>query len=102
MARTVKDTDESRSELIATAQELFFAKGYEKTSVSDIVNSVGVAQGTFYYYFGSKEAILEAVVEELVAQSLALVQPILTDQDLDAITKWNQIMQVVGNWEIEN
>lgn len=54
MTRTAKDSDERRSELIATAQQLFYSKGYESTSVSDIVKAVGVAQGTFYYYFDSK------------------------------------------------
>lgn len=102
MTRTVKDPDERRSELVATAQELFFAKGYENTSVSDIVTSVGVAQGTFYYYFDSKQAVLELVVEELIAQTLVLVQPIIRNLDLDAISKWNQLMQVAGNWKIEN
>jgi AcrR family transcriptional regulator len=102
MTRTVKDPDERRAELAATAQKLFYTKGYENTSVSDIVKAVGVAQGTFYYYFDSKQAILESVVEELLAQSLALVQPIIRDQNLDAITKWNQLMQVMGNWNIEN
>ena len=68
MTRNVKAPDERRSELIATAQQLFYTKGYERTSVSDIVKAVGVAQGTFYYYFGSKQAILEALVAELTAQ----------------------------------
>ena len=45
MKRTVKDPDERRSELVTSAQQLFFSKGYENTSVSDIVGSVGVAQG---------------------------------------------------------
>jgi hypothetical protein len=47
MTRIVKAPDERRSELIATAQQLFYTKGYERTSVSDIVKAVGVAQGTF-------------------------------------------------------
>lgn len=50
MARTTKEPEERRRELIACAQTLFYTKGYEGTSVSDIVNAVGVAQGTFYYY----------------------------------------------------
>jgi len=57
MTRIVKAPDVRRSELIACAQRLFYSKGYENTSVSDIVNEVGVAKGTFYYYFKSKQAI---------------------------------------------
>ena len=57
MTRIVKAPDVRRSELIACAQRLFYSMGYENTSVSDIVNEVGVAKGTFYYYFKSKQAI---------------------------------------------
>ncbi len=79
MARIVKTPDERCSDLTATARILFYTRGFENTSISDIVNKVGVAEGTFYYYFSSKQAILEAVVEELIAHSLVLVQPIITD-----------------------
>jgi len=60
MPRIVKSPDERRSELVAAAQQLFYTKCHERTTVSDIVKAVGIAQGTFYYYFGSKQAILES------------------------------------------
>ena len=85
MARTVKPPDVRRSELIATAQHLFYTKGYETTSVSDIIDSVGVAKGTFYYYFDSKQAILEAIIDELMDQSMAILQKIVSDETLAAI-----------------
>jgi AcrR family transcriptional regulator len=99
MKRTVKDPDERRSELVASAQQLFFTKGYENTSVSEIVGSVGVAQGTFYYYFDSKQAILEAVVEELAAQTMAVVRPVIADPNMDATTKLNLIFQLPIIWK---
>jgi AcrR family transcriptional regulator len=101
MTRIVKAPDERRSELIAAAQQLFYTKGYERTSVSDIVKAVGVAQGTFYYYFDSKQAILEALVAELFAQTQAILQEIVADETLAAIPKWIQAFQVVNNWKIE-
>lgn len=57
-----------------TALELFLAAGYEKTTVQDIVKKVNVAQGTFYYYFPSKEAILEAIFARHVKNMLYEVQ----------------------------
>nr|WP_255710978.1 TetR/AcrR family transcriptional regulator [Pelosinus baikalensis] len=48
--------------MIDAAQELFIAFGYNKTMIIDIVKKAGVAKGTFYYYFPSKEAILEAII----------------------------------------
>ncbi len=101
MTRIVKAPDERRSELIATAQQLFYTKGYERTSVSDIVKAVGVAQGTFYYYFDSKQAILEALVAELTAQQHVLFEAIVADETLDAIQKWTRAVQVIGDWKIE-
>jgi AcrR family transcriptional regulator len=101
MTRIVKAPDERRSELIATAQRLFYTKGYERTSVSDIVEAVGVAQGTFYYYFDSKTAVLEAVVAELIAQEQAFLQEIAADETLTAVSKWKQAIRVVGDWKME-
>ena len=101
MTRIVKKPDERRSELIACAQELFYAKGYESTSVRDIVDEIGVAKGTFYYYFDSKQAILEALVAELTAQKLALFQDIVADETLTAIFRWTRAVQVIGDWKLE-
>lgn len=100
MPRTVKDPDERRSELIACAQQLFFSKGYESTSVSDIVNAVGVAKGTFYYYFDSKQALLEAMVDELVAYSVAIIRPVIDDPELNAVEKWVQTFRMIGTWKV--
>jgi AcrR family transcriptional regulator len=101
MKRIVKAPDERRSELIACAQRLFYSKGYEGTSINDIVREVGVAKGTFYYYFDSKQAVLEALVDDLTAQSLALYEAIVADDALSAIQKWTRAVQVIGDWKIE-
>jgi len=101
MTRVAKDPDVRRRELITCAQNLFYTKGYESTSVSDIVDEVGVAKGTFYYYFDSKLAILEAIVEELTRQSLKLMVEIVDDESLSATQKWVLTYQVVNNWKAE-
>jgi AcrR family transcriptional regulator len=56
--RTVKSPDQRRSELLDSAVELFDRKGFEATTVQDIAKSAGVAPGTVYLYFDSKERIL--------------------------------------------
>lgn len=101
MTRITKDPDVRRRELITCAQNLFYTKGYESTSVSDIVNEVGVAKGTFYYYFDSKLAILEVAVEELTKQSLKLMVDIVDDESLSATQKWVLTVQVISNWKVE-
>ena len=54
MARTVKEPDVRRNEILDVAQQFFYTKGYEQTSVHDIIDQIGIAKGTFYHYFGSK------------------------------------------------
>jgi AcrR family transcriptional regulator len=101
MARVTKAPDERRSELIAAAQTLFYTKGYESTSVSDIVKAVGVAKGTFYYYFDSKVEILEALVAELTEQALAVMRTIIGEQTLTAQEKWQRTFQTTAAWKTD-
>ena len=62
MTRIVKDADVRRDELLDTALALFLEHGYERTSVEQITTAVGVAKGTFYHYFATKQELLEQLV----------------------------------------
>ena len=64
MTRVRKDPAERRQELMTIAMELFCANGYEQTMVQDICKQAGVAKGTFFYYFPTKEDVLKAIFEE--------------------------------------
>ncbi len=64
--RISKDPEIRKFELIEAAEALFRGQGYKQTSVNDIVKKVGVAQGTFYYYFESKDDILDAVINHYI------------------------------------
>ncbi|MCI8412090.1 MAG: helix-turn-helix transcriptional regulator [Clostridia bacterium] len=55
-----------KKELIKIAYELFITKGYEKTSVDEIIAKAGIAKGTYYYHFESKEQMLEDVVNMMI------------------------------------
>ncbi len=55
----------TRQRLMDAAEEIFGTKGFYQTSVSDITQKAGVAQGTFYLYFPSKNDIFRALVEHL-------------------------------------
>ncbi|MBR1695336.1 MAG: TetR/AcrR family transcriptional regulator [Selenomonas sp.] len=64
MMRVRKDPAERRQELMTIAMESFCAKGYEQTMVQDICKQAGVAKGTFFYYFPTKDDVLKAIFEE--------------------------------------
>ena len=72
--RVTKDPEIRRQELVQASLELFLDKGYEKTSVKDIVAAVGVAQGLFYYYFPSKEDILKEIADYYVEVLIGSVE----------------------------
>jgi AcrR family transcriptional regulator len=102
MARIVKAHDERRSEILDVAQELFYAKGYEKTSIRDIIDGVGIAKGTFYHYFSSKIQLLDELIERMLNQTIQMVEPIVEDANLDALGKFHHFFSTIENWKIEN
>lgn len=93
MPRIAKDPAERRNEIMDAAMELFSTKGYEHTSVRDIVNKIGVAQGTFYYYFTSKEEVATAVHERSLTARLHQVASVVDDVNLTAVEKLQQVLQ---------
>ena len=61
-----KDPEERKKEILDIAEELFTAKGYDSTSTADILERVGIARGTIYYHFKSKEEILDAIIDRII------------------------------------
>ncbi len=95
MTRISKDPEERKSEIIAAALQLFNQKGFEATAVSDIVQKIGIAQGTFYYYFGSKDELLDQVMEQFVEQLMQAMDVVVQNKELDAIQKLRQIIRLI-------
>lgn len=60
--RITKEHDERRNEILDVTEKLFHIKGYDKCTINDILKEVGIAKGTFYHYFKSKEEVLDAIV----------------------------------------
>jgi TetR/AcrR family transcriptional regulator len=55
---------DNRSNILLCALNLFSSRGYEAVGVQEIVDTAGITKPTLYYYFGSKEGLLEALVEQ--------------------------------------
>ena len=58
--RIVKEAEERKNEILDVAERLFGTKGFDNTSTNDILNEIGIARGTLYYHFKSKEEIINA------------------------------------------
>jgi AcrR family transcriptional regulator len=56
---------------------MFIEKGYENTSIDEIIAEAGIAKGTYYYYFESKEATLEAVIEMMIEEEVGRAKAVL-------------------------
>lgn len=74
LVRISKNPAERRKEILLASRTLFFKKGFHETSVKDIVGELGVAQGLFYYYFKSKEAVFNAVIEDYADEYIERIQ----------------------------
>ena len=102
MARITKEYHERKNEILDTAQEIFLTKGYKQTSVDSIIKKVGVAKGTFYYYFESKEDLLDKLVKRMADKIQIEIKKIVEKKDLDAISKLEKAYSVAGNIKLEN
>jgi len=60
--RVTERYDKRSNEILDASENLFITKGYEKTTINDILDGVGIGKGTFYHYFKSKEEVMDAVI----------------------------------------
>lgn len=77
-----KEAMERRNEILDAADELFGQKGFDGTSTNDILEKVGIARGTLYYHFKSKEDIMDALIERYNAQILSAATRIAADKSI--------------------
>ena len=88
-----KTKEERRNEIIETAGKLFEEKGYEQTQVQDIVNEIGVAKGLFYYYFKSKDEVMEELADRYADAIIDAVNNLIY-KDISTFDKINRIFQI--------
>jgi AcrR family transcriptional regulator len=89
MPRVIKHPDLRRSEILDQAFALFLARGYDNTSLNDIIAEAGISKGAFYHYFPSKEALLAALADRFAGKTLAELKPVLNDRKLNPLERLN-------------
>ncbi|MDR1438695.1 MAG: TetR/AcrR family transcriptional regulator [Clostridiales bacterium] len=90
--RVAKEGQERKNEILDASEDLFFSKGYEKATVNDILDAVGISKGAFYYHFGSKEEVLDAIIRRRADSGICAANRIAADAALTAHEKLLQIM----------
>lgn len=83
--------DEKRQELLNVAEKLFCQKGYEATSVQDILNVLHISKGGFYHHFASKEELLNTLFIQRAEQSLVHLEEALAGET-DIMTRLNLLL----------
>lgn len=101
MTRVVKKPDVRKNEILDAAQKFFFEKGYEKTTIQDIIDSLHIAKGTFYHYFDSKVELLDALVERTTDQMNAQFSAAV-ESDQNAIQKFNSLFRAGAAYKRSN
>jgi len=84
-----------RAHILSTAERVFAAKGYHQTRISDIIRAAGIARGTFYIYFESKNGIFHELLDQLLVELRATVvgvetgpaAPPVAEQLLETVTR---------------
>ncbi len=95
--RIVKEAEERRNEILDAADALFGKKGFDGTSTNDILDMVGIARGTLYYHFKSKEEILDALIERYTERLINNAQTAAGDK---AISVNERMVRVITSLNI--
>lgn len=81
----------TRAHIVEAADRLFYRQGYEHTSFADIANVVQISRGNFYYYFKTKDEILDAVIETRLANTRSMLE----QWEIDGKTPADRILSFI-------
>ena len=85
--RIVKEASERKNEILDVAERLFYERGYDNTSTNDILAEIGIARGTLYYHFKSKEDILDAMIERVLNKTIRNARKIALDESIPVLKR---------------
>lgn len=92
--RVVKEAEERKQEILDAAERLFASKGFDNTSISDILEETGIARGTLYYHFKSKEELLDAVIERMIEKMTARAKEIADRREIPVLQRFTMMIMV--------
>lgn len=94
--------DERREALLSTAERLFYTKGYEATSVQDILDEMHYSKGGFYHHFDSKLAVLTAICERRARENCDRARACVAEEKGSACAKLNALFHGAALWQSDN
>jgi AcrR family transcriptional regulator len=101
MSRIIKKPEVRKLEIVKAARYLFQQKGYDLTTVQDVMDYLKIAKGTVYHYFKSKEEILEAVIENIVGADIEKKKLLFKEMKGNALENIRTLM-ASGSMDTDN
>lgn len=103
MARTVNASVYAirRDAFVDVARRLIQTKGYERTSIQDVLDALDASRGAFYHYFDSKGALLEAVLDRMVDEAMERIAPVMDDPDIPAPEKLRLVFSGIAAYKAD-
>ncbi len=95
MARPPQDPQVRITEILNAAEPLFYSKGYHETAISDIAQKMGVAYGVVYYYFKSKEELLEALINRELSDFISKIKTMIYAEHIPGRNKFEFLIQTL-------
>lgn len=101
MPRAIKEPSAKRNEILDEARRLVYSKGYEQMTIQDILDDLQISKGAFYYYFDSKQVLLEALINRMGEEGIQMLAPIFMDPQLSALEKFHRYFDTAARWKTE-
>lgn len=89
-----------KKKIIDVSYELFAKKGYDATSVADIIKIVGVSKGGFYHHFKNKAAILETITDGYIESINTDFKELLNREYDDVYLKLNEVLKIITAYKL--
>lgn len=86
----------TKEEILNRAAELFLLKGFDSTSMSDIQEKAGIARGTLYHHFESKEKIMDEVIERESDKLVSLTTEVVKDKTKPSLIRLKVILKILN------
>lgn len=95
--KNTERTEARKNEILDTAKRLFMERGYEQTTINDILTASGVAKGSLYYHYKSKEDVLDGVLERMTGQIANAAKAVADDP---AMTAHEKVLRIISSVNI--
>lgn len=103
MRRTKEDAEQTRQNILASARDIFYEKGYSKTTFDEIAKRINLTKGAVYWYFRNKPDIVAALINEYAQNHLDALRSYIPTENcsfqnlIDMLLFNNKVLKNDGN-----